>query len=410
MPVPPHDPNAETALIASCLLRPTRLQTALEQVTDADFYNPANGTLWAALTAMWTAGNEITPITYAAALPGHGVRNPPEVIMALLETGEHAAAQSYARIVAQHAQRRRLLHIAAELAEAAYNATDDPTELAIAARQQLAGFDAASNVTDTDLATFDDFIARNTAQPQPWAIPGLLRQGWRAIIVAGEGVGKSLLARQIAISAAEGIHPFTHTPIPPIVTLFVDLENPHEVVAHQAELVIHAAKNTITNYQGTGAWIWHRPAGINLRQPVDRATLETVIAKVKPQLVCIGPIYKTYRVARGENDEQAAMEVLALFDDLRTRHRFAILLEQHAPKPQGGQRELLPYGSQRWLAWPEFGFKLVRDPHDRNLITLDRFRGDRIPANWPEQLVRGHHTGWPWHGTYRKDTFTGAAA
>ena len=47
-----------------------------------------------------------------------------------------------------------------------------------------------------------------------------------------------------------------------------------------------------------------------------------------------------------------------MLDDLRTRFGFALVLEHHAPKPRGGRRDLLPFGSQRWLARPELGIRL----------------------------------------------------
>ena len=33
----------------------------------------------------------------------------------------------------------------------------------------------------------------------------------------------------------------------------------------------------------------------------------------------------------------------------------ALFIEGHAPKKQGGVRELTPHGTGLWLRWPEFG-------------------------------------------------------
>ena len=55
-----------------------------------------------------------------------------------------------------------------------------------------------------------------------------------------------------------------------------------------------------------------------------------------------------------------------------------------------------------WLRWPEMG--LVMRAKDKNAIgeitkcDLERFRGDRLPTDWPSSLERGvdgmHSTPW----------------
>ena len=61
-------------------------------------------------------------------------------------------------------------------------------------------------------------------------IPQLIEKGERVIVVAAEGVGKTMLARQIALCSAAGLHPFTMSKIATISTLTVDLENPERII------------------------------------------------------------------------------------------------------------------------------------------------------------------------------------
>ena len=43
-----------------------------------------------------------------------------------------------------------------------------------------------------------------------------LEEQERVMIVAAEGVGKTMLARQVAICCAAGVHPFTYSAMPPV--------------------------------------------------------------------------------------------------------------------------------------------------------------------------------------------------
>ena len=101
----------------------------------------------------------------------------------------------------------------------------------------------------------------------------------------------------------------------------------------------------------------------------------------------------------GESYEDAAEGVQQVLDDLRTRFGFALVLEHHAPKGEGSSREMAPFGSQRWLAWPELGLGL-RSEKDGSL-RVERFRGDRMASSWPDKLERGGNA-WPFVGVWRQ--------
>ncbi|MGA8725558.1 MAG: AAA family ATPase [Acidimicrobiales bacterium] len=230
----------------------------------------------------------------------------------------------------------------------------------------------------------------------PWVVPGLLRRDWRAIVVAGEGLGKSTLLRQVAMCSAQGIHPLTHRPMEPIRTLIVDAENPLAAIAETgATLDGQAQRSAPTVYDPERCRVWSRPGGLDLRTPRDRAELVREIRSQQPRLVVAGPVYKLGPRQEGESYEDAAEGLLAVLDDLRTRFGFALVLEHHAPKPQGGKRDMLPFGSQRWLAWPEVGINLKQD---KTGVEIGRFRGDRLRCWWPDRLERGEV--WPWSGVW----------
>ena len=221
------------------------------------------------------------------------------------------------------------------------------------------------------------------------------------MVVAPEGVGKSVASRQVAIAAAHGVHPFAHSAIPPVRTLIVDLENPDDAIADTCKPITEKARSA-GSYDSQRAWLWRRPDGINLRARRDRAAFSKILDLVQPDLVCLGPMYKAYRATARENDELAAGEVQDVLDDLRTRYGFALLLEHHAPKGSGlTGRDLVPHGSALWLRWPELGIKLIPGDGDqtpRTSLSLGRFRLDRMRNSWPDRIDRGGTGRWPWIG------------
>ncbi len=149
------------------------------------------------------------------------------------------------------------------------------------------------------------------------------------------------------------------------------------------------------------AHLWTRPGGIDLRARKDRNEFVAVLNRTRPDLVCLGPVYKSYRVKAKETDEQVAAEVQAILDDLRTRFEFALFIEHHAPHGDSSSRNVRPFGSSLWLRWPEFGLALRQNREMPKSLDVGRWRGDRVqPNGWPDRLDRQGH-GFPWVGWWR---------
>jgi replicative DNA helicase len=196
--------------------------------------------------------------------------------------------------------------------------------------------------------------------------------------------------------------------IPPINVLIVDLENPEDSIVDTCNPIREIVRGKVAaEYDANRAWLWWKPGGIDIRTRTDRSKLEAVIAHTKPDLVCLGPLYKAYSVNARENDELAAGEVMRVLDDLRTRYNFALMMEHHAPKGSGSTRAMMPYGSSLWLRWPEIGLSMTDARGDGTVMDLGRWRGDRLENSWPEQLIRGSEarSSWPWTARWPDGTF-----
>ena len=138
------------------------------------------------------------------------------------------------------------------------------------------------------LVVWEEFLKEAESDTYDWAIPGLLERGERVIVVAAEGVGKTMLARQVAILASAGMHPFTFQKIEPVKTLTIDLENPERIIRRASRKIMSEAMKAgyIRNPQ---AHLLTKPSGLDLMKQEDRAILERAIDEVRPQLLCIGP-------------------------------------------------------------------------------------------------------------------------
>lgn len=404
MGTPPYDEQAEVALVGALLVDPTVFDVVAPVVMPEDLYVPRLRTLYAVLRAMWTDGEVIDPVTVSGSLRASGRLD--EVggdagIMEVMAGGGFATnIAGYGTRIAECASYRRLIQVCDEGREQAFDQLVPASELSAWLERSAADAAApqALEVPD-DLWQMDEFLDRPQSERPAWVIPGLARVGWRVMVVAAEGVGKTVLFRQIGLAAAQGIHPLNFRTMAPCRTLIVDLENPDDSIIDVCEPIRQQAmKFDPRSYDADRAWLWHRPGGINLRKRKDRAELEAVISHTRPTLVCLGPIYKSYRVEARESDELAGAEVMAVFDDLRTRYGFALMLEHHAPKGSGGARDLMPYGSSLWLRWPEIGLKLTPATEDNTVMEVGRWRGDRLENEWPSELERSKP--WPWQGLW----------
>jgi hypothetical protein len=157
-----------------------------------------------------------------------------------------ASVARYCKSITEFALRRRLAGEGAALVGMARDLTRDPGNELDAHRARLVDIDGAiatGNPGDVDL---DEFLARPIAQRAPWTAPGLFRSLWRVLLVAPEGVGKSMVLRQIAVCVSCGVHPFTFEAIEPRPALLIDLENPADVVHDWLHRLVDQATRILT--------------------------------------------------------------------------------------------------------------------------------------------------------------------
>lgn len=241
------------------------------------------------------------------------------------------------------------------------------------------------------LVRWTDLIGETDNDGYDWLIPGMLERMERVMIVAAEGVGKTMLARQVAILAGAGVHPFTLGRMKPVKTLFVDLENPERIIRRTSRKILESVRRAYERDSNPEAHLWIKPDGINILKDSDRALLEAQIEKIQPDLLVLGPLYKAFIDPGNRTAEATAIEVALILDEIRTTYGCALWLEHHAPLGNGlSGRDLRPMGSAVWMRWPEFGYALSPDPTATGepIYEVKQWRGPRDIRQWPTKMKR----------------------
>lgn len=299
------------------------------------------------------------------------------------------------QIIARVARLRRLEAIGLRTAQDAGIPDADPLtvarKVADAAQAVVDGIEADGDITTQ---TVGEFLLGDD-KPFDWVIPGLLERGDRLILTGSEGLGKSVLFRQLAVCAASGVHPFTHQAIPPQRVLYVDCENGVSQLRHALRPLVGQGKRYGTD-PGDRLFVEPRPEGLDLTRPEDEMWLVRLVSTIQPALLLTGPLYRLH--AKNPNDEEPARQVARVLDRCRAAANCALVVEAHAGHGFGqGERPVRPTGTSLWLRWPEFGYGLrAADDYDpaNRVVDFVAWRGDRSERQWPKKLRSGGI--WPW--------------
>jgi len=150
--VPPHSIQAEESLLGAMLLSRDAIAAAVEVVTADDFYKPAHGHVYDAITALFGQGEPVDPVTVSEQLRRAGlldaIGGPASLVALQAGTPAVGSAARYGRIVEEHAMLRRLIGVAGEIAELGYDPPDD-VALAVDRAESLVFDVAQRRVTDS---------------------------------------------------------------------------------------------------------------------------------------------------------------------------------------------------------------------------------------------------------------------
>jgi len=220
--VPPHDDNAERAVLGSILMDPDAVAQVRELLEPDDFYAERHQHIYRAAVLLSERGEPVDIVTLPGELergPGVGRAGGMDYISDLnFSVPTAASVKHYAEIVVAHALRRRLIGAGAEVSRLGFDTTNDVTDAINSAEQTVFALgERGRNAEATHIAP----IVRETWQllerrlhenrlvhgvPTNFSKLDLLTQGLQPgeliVLAARPSVGKTSFALNIARNAA----------------------------------------------------------------------------------------------------------------------------------------------------------------------------------------------------------------
>ena len=397
MSAPPFDAETEEAVIGACLYHRRHLEVAFLQLVPSTFYVPRWSATWQALSELFAEGAAVTTLTVRDRLRSMGRAEPTEAELATARDDSPSSIDTYIEILLRLKASRDCMFIGQSTAQAMSDPAVDPwavIDTAIIDLEKVLrgrGVSARSHL---------DGVLDTSPDEAPWVIEDLLRQDERIVFVGPEGKGKSTLLRQWAMCVGQGVHPLTHKLTAPHRVLIVDAENSLAVIQETGITIRYAVKRALLgggNYDPERVQFLRKPQGLELRTHRGQMELRAALEAFHPEVVFAGPLYQLGSKKSGERDDDYAADMQGIFNRLRVRYHFALVLEDHAPQSQDGHRAMRPFGSSLWLRWPEFGIGLVTGKEGS--LVVDTFRGHRSGNRaWPSEFVRT--SSWPWEARF----------
>ena len=397
----PHDLAAERAVLGAMMLSAAQAEACRQVLSPEDFYRPAYGMVFEAIIAIMRGGATADAVTVKDRLDAAGklavTGGAPELHTILASVPVAANAQHYARIVRDHAIRRRLRLTGRRILQWSGDGSDDAHGLTERALREVEAVRDSGLGDGLTVQTITEFLnVPEDEDEYDWIIPGLLERGDRLMLTGAEGAGKSTLMRQLAVTIAAGIHPFTHLAAEPRRVMVIDCQDSAKQVRRKIRPLVTQARLQRHPVNEVNLWVEARPR-MDLALDRDVSWLLRQVATVRPDVVMLGPLCNL--APRALNSDDDAVPVVAVLDMIRARGA-ALVLEAHAGHAlgPGGRRDMRPRGSSAFLGWPEFGYGLrwTEDPQGAKARTVDMvsWRGDRDEREWPEMLTAGGV--WPW--------------
>ena len=380
----------EEAVIGACLLDPNVIREAIEHVMPSDFATWQGEQIFQAIIDLHVTRQPVDVVTVAARLADKGERFGPDggvldLHRVISMTPAASSVAFYAAEVREAAVRRGLRAAAGRIAQ---EASDEATPAAVAlanAIDQLRKVRDDAPIRSMVGMSLDELMAEQDSYD--WVIKHFLERGDRFIFTGGEGAGKSMLVRQMAVFASHGIHPLWLRPIPPVNVVVLDLENSAAQWRRKTRRMFEAARRVST--RRASFYLSNHLDGFDITKDSDLGMVHRTLDENPCDILFIGPLYRLVPRAVMTDDEAAPL--LSALNTLRARG-CAIVTEAHAGNNR--DKDLRPIGSSAFLRWPEFGRGLRKDPTEWGLVHLEKWRGDRDERDIPERLKRGGAVAW----------------
>lgn len=276
----PSDLDAERSVLGALMWDHTIHDTIATIITGADFYQPTHELVYNAITGLIHEGQPADVVTVSNRLLEQGHLDRVGGRLAVNEfysaAGIPANAPTHARIIRDHALRRRAIDMATRIRQDATQ-TVDPADMLTRARTLLDQLTTPTTGTTHDAATLlvdiaasigtRNYTGLNTPWPDLNRDLGGIQPGRLYVVGARPGVGKSLFVQNLAEHWAQ------HHQLP---VLYASCEMPAtelglRMLAHQARINLNALKAGHLS-----AAEWERLNQIGEQPPYDQGLMDIV--------------------------------------------------------------------------------------------------------------------------------------
>ena len=220
--IPPHDIDAEQAILGSMLTDKDAVIAALEVLKEDSFYREDHKLIFSAITSLYSKNEPIDVITVKAELSEMGVLDRVGGLEYLVELPERvpttANVERYVKIVDEKAMLRRLISTANELIALGYDESEDVDNIMDMAEKRV--FDLAQKKNTKGYSVMKDILVESFAElerlyNQKGNVTGVstgfydldnitagLHNSDLLIVAARPAMGKSAFAINLAANAA----------------------------------------------------------------------------------------------------------------------------------------------------------------------------------------------------------------
>ena len=220
--VPPHDVEAEQAIIGSMLTDKDAVISAIEVLKEEDFYREDNKAIYSAILNLYNRAEPIDIITVKAELESMGKFEQVGGLEYLAELPEKvpttANASKYIKIVEEKSELRTLIKAANEIIESGYDPTEDVEDIMEGAEKKIfnimqkknqKGYTPIKDVLVDSFTLLEELYNRKqhiTGVPSGFSELDYKTAGFHSsdliLIAARPAMGKSAFALNIATNAA----------------------------------------------------------------------------------------------------------------------------------------------------------------------------------------------------------------
>lgn len=350
---PPHAVDAEEALLGALMISPvTKAAEVAGRVPPEAFYVPLHQKVAGAVFSLAAAGQSIDHVTVAGRLGALNGLAKAELLRLQVACPAAGSIDHYARIVSDHADRRRALALAADLTAAAYDTDND--DVFAQAVEAVAHFTPAVAGQARKLRL--TLAAAIRPRPVRWLWDGRVPAGEVTLTPGRGGIGKSTFHAWMIAAVTTGSLPGAHhgTPHPVIVATSEDswahTVVPRLIVAGADLDLVYRADVVVAGGE------------IGLTLPADCAGLEVEINRIGARLLSVDPLMSVISGALDSHKDRDVRHALEPLHRLAERTGCAVLGNAHFNKGAGSDAINLVTGSAAFVNVARAALGFVRDP------------------------------------------------